>query len=255
MKTGPPAGLRVVELAGIGPDPHACMLLADLGADVFRIERAGAEPQLVDHTLRNRRIVGLDLKDPGDVERVLGLLETADVLVEGFRPGVTERMGLGPDDCLARNPCLVYGRMTGWGQEGRYASTAGHDINYISIAGILEDIGRPDQRPVPPLNLVGDFGGGSMFLATRAVIVKAFAIAFGTAAYAHHHARGDQRQFPHQRLDQSRRHGSLPGAESVLRFRRGSAQRLILCGDLDVASRTSDMPFLVSAERHSRRPG
>ncbi|MCR1784928.1 CoA transferase [Nocardioides carbamazepini] len=164
MKIGPLAGLRVVELAGIGPGPHACMLLADLGADVLRIERAGVEPHLVDHTLRNRRIVGLDLKDPRDVERVLGLVETADVLVEGFRPGVTERLGIGPDDCLTRNPRLVYGRMTGWGQHGRYASMAGHDINYVSITGILENVGRPDQRPVPPLNLVGDFGGGSMFL-------------------------------------------------------------------------------------------
>ena len=167
---GPLAGLRVLELAGIGPGPHACMLLADLGAKVIRIERrqsaellpgAGAES---DQLLRGREIRYADLKDPADVARILDLVQTFDVLVEGFRPGVTERLGLGPDACLSRNPRLVYGRMTGWGQTGPLAHDAGHDINYLSLTGILDNIGRAEGRPVPPLNLVGDFGGGSMFL-------------------------------------------------------------------------------------------
>lgn len=164
---GPLHGVRVVELAGIGPGPHAAMLLADLGADVVRVDRAGrlpAQPGQSDQLLRGRRTVAADLKDPADVERVLGLVERSDVLIEGFRPGVTERMGLGPDDCLARNPKLVYGRMTGWGQDGPMAARAGHDMNYISLTGVLHAIGRKGERPVPPLNLVGDFGGGSMFL-------------------------------------------------------------------------------------------
>ncbi len=164
---GPLAGVRVVELAGIGPGPHAALLLADLGADVVRVQRAGAIPtpeRTRDQTQRGRRIVEANLKDPADIEKVLGLLERADVLIEGFRPGVTERMGLGPDVALERNPRLVYGRMTGWGQEGPLAQAAGHDINYISLTGVLHAIGRNGERPVPPLNLVGDFGGGSMFL-------------------------------------------------------------------------------------------
>lgn len=153
----------MVELAGIGPGPHAALLLADLGADVVRIQRAGQiSPH--DHQLRNRTVIEADLKDSGDVAEVLGLIERADVLIEGFRPGVTERLGLGPDDALARNPRLIYGRMTGWGQEGPWARTAGHDINYISVTGVLHAIGRDGERPVPPLNMVGDFGGGSMFL-------------------------------------------------------------------------------------------
>ncbi|MGW4565129.1 CaiB/BaiF CoA transferase family protein [Streptomyces sp. NPDC004561] len=169
---GPLAGLRVVELAGIGPGPHACTVLADLGADVIRFERhttaevipgAGGES---DQLLRGREIRYADLKDPADVAAVLDAVETADVLVEGFRPGVAERLGLGPGECLARNPRLVYGRMTGWGQSGPLAHTAGHDLNYIALTGVLDNIGRPGQRPVPPLNLVGDFGGGSMFLVT-----------------------------------------------------------------------------------------
>ena len=160
---GPLTGLRVVELAGIGPGPHAALLLADLGADVVRVQRAG---QIAEHDqqLRSRTIVEANLKDPADIEKVLGLLERADVLIEGFRPGVTERLGLGPEDVLARNPRLVYGRMTGWGQEGPWSEAAGHDINYISVTGVLNAIGRKGERPVPPLNMVGDFGGGSMFL-------------------------------------------------------------------------------------------
>ncbi|WP_200170966.1 CaiB/BaiF CoA transferase family protein [Tomitella cavernea] len=162
-RRGPLHGVRVVELAGIGPGPHAAMLLADLGADVVRVDRAGTSPS-VDHLQRGRRAVAANLKDPADVEKVLRLVARADVLIEGFRPGVTERMGLGPDECLTRNPRLVYGRMTGWGQDGPMAERAGHDMNYISLTGVLHAIGRPGERPVPPLNLVGDFGGGSMFL-------------------------------------------------------------------------------------------
>lgn len=160
---GPLSGVRVVELAGIGPGPHASMLLADLGADVIRIQRDGQLPTR-DQMQRGRRVVAANLKDPVDIEKVLGLIAKADVLIEGFRPGVTERMGLGPDECLARNPRLIYGRMTGWGQDGPLADSAGHDMNYISLTGLLHAIGRPGERPVPPLNLVGDFGGGSMFL-------------------------------------------------------------------------------------------
>ena len=171
-ETGPLAGLRVVELAGIGPGPHACMLLADLGADVVRIERHDTTEPIpgpttaTDATLRGRTIVRADLKDAADLAEIQQLIERADVLVEGFRPGVTERLGLGTDSCLAGNPLLVYARMTGWGQHGPLAATAGHDINYISLTGVLDNIGRAGDRPVPPLNLVGDFGGGSMFLVT-----------------------------------------------------------------------------------------
>ncbi|MFR9750600.1 CaiB/BaiF CoA transferase family protein [Nocardia sp. 004] len=162
---GPLAGIKVIELAGIGPGPHAALLLADLGADVVRVQRAGQLPGGFSRPqLRGRTIVEADLKDPADIAKVLRLIERADVLIEGFRPGVTERMGLGPDDALARNPRLVYGRMTGWGQEGPLADRAGHDINYISRTGVLHAIGRKGERPVPPLNMVGDFGGGSMFL-------------------------------------------------------------------------------------------
>ncbi len=161
---GPLRGLRVVELASLGPGPHACMLLGDLGADVVRVERRRAGPGPTDFMLRNRVVVEADLKDSGDVARVLNLIDEADVLVEGFRPGVVERLGLGPAPCLRRNPKLVYGRMTGWGQDGPLAGDAGHDINYVALTGVLDNIGPPGQRPVPPLNLVGDFGGGSMFL-------------------------------------------------------------------------------------------
>jgi alpha-methylacyl-CoA racemase len=168
---GPLAGITVIEIAGIGPGPYCGMMLADLGADVIRIDRAaavrGGDPERPPADLlgRGRRSVGVDLKSPDGVEVVLGLVETADALIEGFRPGVTERLGIGPEECLARNPRLVYGRMTGWGQDGPYATTAGHDINYISLAGALEPIGRKGQAPVPPLNLIGDFGGGGLLLA------------------------------------------------------------------------------------------
>ncbi|WP_406234191.1 CaiB/BaiF CoA transferase family protein [Nocardia sp. NBC_01009] len=164
-KQGPLAGIKVIELAGIGPGPHAALLLADLGADVVRVQRPNLLPGFMERPQwRGRAIVEANLKDPADIEKVLGLVEKADVLIEGFRPGVTERMGLGPDAALARNPRLVYGRMTGWGQDGPLADRAGHDINYISLTGVLNAIGRKGERPVPPLNMVGDFGGGSMFL-------------------------------------------------------------------------------------------
>ena len=168
---GPLHGITVLEIAGIGPGPFCAMLLADMGADVIRVDRAGqvmgGDPETppADVLNRGRRSIGVDLKNPDGVETVLSLVERADVLMEGFRPGVAERLGIGPDDCLARNPKLVYGRMTGWGQDGPYAQAAGHDINYIALAGALEPIGRAGQAPVPPLNLVGDFGGGGMFLA------------------------------------------------------------------------------------------
>ncbi len=163
---GPLQGFRIIELAGIGPGPFCGMMLSDMGAEVIRIDRVGASARRPKDVLaRNRRSVALDLKQPQGVETVLRLVETADALFEGFRPGVTERLGIGPDDCMARNERLVYGRMTGWGQEGPMAQAAGHDINYIGLAGALHAIGRPGQRPVPPLNLVGDFGGGGMLLA------------------------------------------------------------------------------------------
>ena len=164
-QTGPLSGLRVVEFAGIGPVPFAAMLLADMGADVVRIVRPGA-PSLDKRDIveRGRRIVELDLKSHAAVESTLGLLEHADALVEGFRPGVMERLGLGPDVVLARNPRLVYGRMTGWGQDGPLAGAAGHDIDYIALSGALHAIGERRGPPVPPLNLLGDFGGGTMYL-------------------------------------------------------------------------------------------
>jgi alpha-methylacyl-CoA racemase len=162
---GPLQGLRVVELAGIGPGPHAAMILGDLGAYVVRVERPSKNPNPVrDAMLRNRRSVTADLKSAEGKQLVLDLVAKADVLIEGFRPGVAERLGLGPEDCARVNERLVYGRMTGWGQSGPRASQAGHDINYISLNGVLHAIGRKGERPVPPLNLVGDFGGGSMFL-------------------------------------------------------------------------------------------
>ncbi|MBW0018744.1 MAG: CoA transferase [Mycobacterium sp.] len=167
---GPLRGLRVIELAGIGPGPHAAMILGDLGADVVRIDRPSAsaasagDSTVKDAMSRNRRIVTADLKSDAGRQRVLGLVAKADVLIEGYRPGVTERLGLGPEDCAKVNDGLIYARMTGWGQSGPRSQQAGHDINYISLNGILHSIGRVNERPVPPLNLVGDFGGGSMFL-------------------------------------------------------------------------------------------
>ena len=168
---GPLAGVTVIEIAGIGPGPFCGMMLADMGAEVIRVDRAdnvrGGDPDLppADLLNRGRRSIGVDLKSPDGVEVVLELVEKADALIEGFRAGVAERLGIGPDECLARNPRLVYGRMTGWGQDGAYARAAGHDINYIALAGALEPIGRRGEAPVPPLNLVGDFGGGGMLLA------------------------------------------------------------------------------------------
>ncbi len=172
--TGPLAGMRVIEMVGLGPCPFAAMMLADMGADVVRIDRkavAGAPnpyPMLgtkYDVMARGRRSLALDLKQPAAVDVVLRLVEQADIVLEGFRPGVMERLGLGPDACLARNPALVYGRITGWGQHGPLAQAAGHDINYIALSGMLHPMGRADTPPAPPLNLVGDFGGGAMMLA------------------------------------------------------------------------------------------
>ena len=161
--SGPLAGFRIVEFAGIGPGPFACMMLADMGADVVTLDRVGAKKNMKSVAGRGRKVVELDLKDKDAVAQVLELLDNADALIEGFRPGVMERLGLGPDVVMARNPKLVYGRMTGWGQEGPLAQAAGHDINYISVTGALAAIGTKD-KPVPPLNLVGDFGGGALYL-------------------------------------------------------------------------------------------
>lgn len=164
--TGPLQGIRVIELAGIGPGPFAAMLFADMGADVVRVERPGRPPYpdkpLL--TMRGRRSLGLDLKKPGAAEVLLRLVDQSDVLIEGFRPSVAERLGVGPDVCFERNPALVYGRITGWGQDGPLAMTAGHDINFIAAAGVLAHVGRRDAPPTPPLNLVGDYAGGAMFL-------------------------------------------------------------------------------------------
>src|SRR5512145_2710805 len=168
---GPLAGVKVLELEAIGPGPFCGMMLADMGADVLLVDRP-SDPQLgferdrwSDTMLRGRRSVTLDLKSPGGVAAAAALAEKADALIEGFRPGVMERLGLGPDVLLAANPQLVYGRMTGWGQDGPLAPRAGHDINYIALSGVLHAIGRKGEAPVPPLNLVGDFGGGGLMLA------------------------------------------------------------------------------------------
>ncbi len=168
---GPLAGISIVELAGIGPAPMCAMLLADLGATVLRIDRpdppelGSARVPRFNLLLRGRPVLALDMKTAAGRDLVLWLIEQADALVEGFRPGVTERLGVGPEDCWARNPRLVYGRMTGWGQQGPLAHAAGHDLNYIALTGALDAIGRKDGPPVPPLNLVGDFGGGALYLA------------------------------------------------------------------------------------------
>ena len=163
---GPLAGIRVLEVASIGPGPFCGMLLGDLGADVIRVERPGTDPlQTLDPLRRNRRSIALNLKHEAGVRTLLRLAETADALIEGFRPGVAERLGIGPVACRQRNPRLVYGRVTGWGQDGPLAQAPGHDLNYIALAGALNAFGLPGQPPVPPLNLLGDFGGGGMLLA------------------------------------------------------------------------------------------
>ena len=166
---GPLKGNRIIEVAGIGPGPFACMMLADMGADIIRLERPtgarGVDTVPSNVLNRGRRSVGIDLKHPDAVELTLRLVEGADALIEPFRPGVAERLGIGPDACLARNPRLVYGRMTGWGQEGPYATMAGHDINYIALGGALAHFGRAGETPVAPINMVGDFGGGGMLIA------------------------------------------------------------------------------------------
>ncbi|MCI4061108.1 CoA transferase [Micromonospora sp. R77] len=179
--SGPLTGVRVVELAGIGPGPFAAMMLADLGADVVRVDRtspAGFGSPPGDLLNRGRRSVAVDLKSPGGREVVLALVAGADALVEGFRPGVTERLGLGPQDCHRVNPRLVYGRMTGWGQDGPLAPSAGHDIDYLALTGALHGIGRAGERPVPPMNLLGDFGGGGMMLALG-VVAALYAVRAG----------------------------------------------------------------------------
>ena len=168
--SGPLSGIKVIEIAGIGPGPFAAMMLADMGAEVIRVDRAQAvtgnfDRQNLEILNRGRRSIGVDLKNPAGVETVMKLVEQADALIEGFRPGVADRLGIGPDACLARNPRLVYGRMTGWGQDGPYAQAAGHDINYIALAGALAHFGRAGGKPTPPINLVGDFGGGGMLMA------------------------------------------------------------------------------------------
>ncbi len=176
--SGPLAGIRVIELAGLGPGPFCAMMLGDLGAEVIRVERFPLAPAFAvardalapqttksrDPLLRNRRSIALNLKDPAGLEILLKLVESAGVLIEGYRPGVAERLGVGPQPCLERNPRLIYGRVTGWGQEGPLAKVAGHDINYIALSGALHLIGPPGGKPTPPLNLVGDFGGGGMLL-------------------------------------------------------------------------------------------
>lgn len=170
-RSGPLAGLRIVEFAGIGPAPMAAMLLADLGAEVVRVDRPDPSglgldlPARFDVLLRSRRSVAIDLKHPDGIDCALDLVAQADALIEGFRPGVMEKLGLGPEPCLARNPRLVYGRVTGWGQDGPLSQAAGHDLNYIALAGVLHGVGRAGAPPTPPLNLVGDFGGGALYLA------------------------------------------------------------------------------------------
>jgi alpha-methylacyl-CoA racemase len=184
---GPLNGVTIIEIAGIGPGPFCAMLLADMGADVIRIDRIGGSDlgvpttKSTDFVARNRRSIALDLKQPQALEIVLKLIESADALIEGFRPKVMERLGLGPDICLKRNPRLVYGRMTGFGQEGPLSQAAGHDINYIALTGALASIGERGRKPVPPLNLIGDYGGGSLYLAIGilAAIINARATGSG----------------------------------------------------------------------------
>ena len=184
---GPLAGVKIVEFAGIGPAPMASMMLADMGATVVRIDRLSPGDAAVtlaeqfEFTKRSRAAIAVDLKKPESVALVLKMIENSDALLEGFRPGVMERLGLGPDVCLARNPKLAYGRVTGWGQEGPLALAAGHDLNYIALTGALHAIGRAGQKPTPPLNLVGDYGGGALYLVVGllAAIVSARATGKG----------------------------------------------------------------------------
>lgn len=168
VKEGPLAGLRVIEIAGLGPVPYCGMMLSDMGAEVIMVERPGRDGTGVDARgalERGRRYLSLDLKQPESIDILLTLVERSDALIEGFRPGVAERLGFGPDTCLARNPRLVYGRVTGWGREGPLANAAGHDLNYIALSGVLHAIGTPGSKPVVPLNVIGDFGGGGLLLA------------------------------------------------------------------------------------------
>jgi alpha-methylacyl-CoA racemase len=184
---GPLAGVKIVEFTGIGPAPMAAMMLADMGATIIRIDRTGPAdvgipmPDKFEFTKRSRAVIGLDLKQPESIQLALRLIDGADALIEGFRPGVMERLGLGPDVCLKRNPKLAYGRVTGWGQEGPLALAAGHDLNYIALTGALHAIGRKGQKPTPPLNLVGDYGGGALYLVTGllAAIISARATGAG----------------------------------------------------------------------------
>jgi alpha-methylacyl-CoA racemase len=165
--SGPLAGVRIIEIAGLGGAPYACMMLADMGAEVVRIDRRGGDANTPEQSplLRSRRSIALDLKVPSGIGLVLELVKSADVLIEAFRPGVAERLGIGPEACAAINPRIVYGRLTGWGQSGPLANSAGHDLNYISLAGVLHQIGPTVGCPVVPLNLIGDFGGGGLLLA------------------------------------------------------------------------------------------
>jgi alpha-methylacyl-CoA racemase len=183
---GPLAGVKIVEFTGIGPAPMAAMMLADMGATIIRIDRTGPTdlgvpmPEQYEFTKRSRAVIGLDLKQPEAVQLALRLIDGADALIEGFRPGVMERLGLGPDVCLKRNPKLAYGRVTGWGQAGPLAHAAGHDLNYIALTGALHAIGRKGQKPTPPLNLVGDYGGGALYLVTGLLAAIISARATGT---------------------------------------------------------------------------
>jgi alpha-methylacyl-CoA racemase len=183
---GPLAGVKIVEFTGIGPAPMAAMMLADMGATIIRIDRTGPAdvgipmPEQFEFTKRSRAAIGLDLKKPAAVQLALRLIDGADALIEGFRPGVMERLGLGPDVCLGRNPKLAYGRVTGWGQEGPLSLAAGHDLNYIALSGALHAIGRQGQKPTPPLNLVGDYGGGALYLVTGLLAAIISARATGT---------------------------------------------------------------------------
>ena len=184
---GPLSGVKIVEFTGIGPAPMAAMMLADMGATIIRIDRTGPSdlglpmPEKFEFTKRSRAVIGLDLKKPESTRLALRLIDGADALIEGFRPGVMERLGLGPDVCLKRNPKLAYGRVTGWGQDGPRALAAGHDLNYIALTGALHAIGRKGQKPTPPLNLVGDYGGGALYLVTGllAAIISARATGAG----------------------------------------------------------------------------